>query len=337
MYKIKRPENKLISGRFCILEVANYLPIDSSMLYKFICFCILLCSTQVYVKAQELNATISLQTSKVENQVDPKVFQELQTQLKNLINQRKWTTDEFSTEEKIDCNFFITIESVISTGVYSAKLSVVSNRPVFNASYTTPLLNMQDANFTFKYQLSQPVEFNENRVQGTDPLQANLTATIAYYIYLIIGLDYDSFSLKGGKTYFSKALSIVNNAPEGSGITGWKSYDGQRNRYILMDNLTQPGLDKLHEVIYSYYREGLDGLADKPVVARAAILNALMSMQEATEISSSNMAIPILMQGKSSEIIGIFSKSDKAVKKQLLTTLSIIDIANLNKYKDIFE
>ena len=287
--------------------------------------------------AQELSATVSIQSSKVDNQVDSKLFVQLQSQLKDFINQRKWTADLFSLEEKIDCSFYITIESVVSPGVYDAKLSIVSNRPVYNANYTSSLLNMQDANFTFKYQLSQPIEFNENRVQGTDPLEANLTATLAYYIYIILGLDYDSFALKGGAPHFAKALNIVYNAPEGSGISGWKSYDGQRNRYILIDNLTKSGFDPLHQALFAYYREGLDQLGEKPDIAKGAILNALMSMQDLTEANTNTMIVPILMQGKLTEISGIFSKSDKSVKKQLITTLSAIDIANLNKYKEILE
>lgn len=302
--------------------------------FYIICFALLVSHTSF---SQELNATVTLQTKKVENQVDPKTFIQLQSQLKDFINQRKWTTDEFSNEEKIDCNFFISIESIVSTGVYEAKLSVVSNRPVYNSNYTTPLLNMQDANFTFKYQLSQPVEFNENRVQGTDALQANLTATMAYYIYVILGLDYDTFSPKGGKAYFNKAFNIVNNAPEGSGIIGWKSYDGQRNRYILIDNLTQNGSDKIHDILFTYYRQGLDQMAEKPLEARPQILNALMGFQELYEASPNMMAVPILMQGKVTEIIGIFNPSDKAMKKQLLATLSTIDVANINKYKEVLE
>ncbi|MCX6202849.1 MAG: DUF4835 family protein [Bacteroidetes bacterium] len=287
--------------------------------------------------AQELAATITIQSSKVDNQVDAKIFPQLQSQLKDFINQRKWSTDAFSTEEKIDCSFYITIESVESPGVYSAKLSVVSNRPVYNASYSSSMLNMQDAKFTFKYQLSQPIEFNENRIQGTDPLEANLTATLAYYIYIIIGLDYDSFAPKAGVPYFNKALNIVFNAPEGSGILGWKSYDGQRNRYVLIDNLTKSGYDKVHDVIYSYYREGLDAMSEKPEVAKNAIMNALINLQELNEGAVNGMLIPILMQAKFSEIVGIFSKSDKNTRKQLLTTLSSLDIANINKYKEKLE
>lgn len=289
------------------------------------------------VTAQELAATVTIQSSKVDNQVDPKIFVQLQSQLKDFINQRKWTGDVFTLEEKIDCSFYISIESVVSPGVYDAKLSIVSNRPVYKANYTSSLLNMQDANFTFKYQLSQPIEFNENRVQGTDALEANLTATIAYYAYVILGLDYDSFSLKGGLPYFNKALNIVYNAPEGSGISGWKSYDGQRNRYIFIDNLTKSGFDAIHQVLYDYYRTGMDQLVEKPVVAKGAILNALIGMQDIQEANTNVMAVPILMQGKFSELSGIFSKSDKTIKTQLINTFSSIDIANLNKYKEIFE
>jgi hypothetical protein len=287
--------------------------------------------------AQELAASITIQSNKVDNQVDPKIFPQLQTQLKDFINQRKWSNDAYSSEEKIDCSFYITIESVVAPGVYDAKLSIVSNRPVHNASYSSSVLNMQDANFTFKYQLSQPIEFNENRIQGADPLASNLTATIAYYIYIILGLDYDSFAPKAGMPYFNKALNILYNAPEGNGISGWKSYDGQRNRFILIDNLTKSGNDKVHDIIYSYYREGLDQLTEKPELAKSTILNALINLQDMNEGAVSGMLIPILMQAKFSEIVGIFSKSDKATRKQLLTTLSTLDIANINKYKEKLE
>jgi len=307
------------------------------MRFKQFILMFIVCLWSVHLHAQELAATVNVQTNKIENQIDTKIFTQFQKQLKDFINQRKWTSDAFAIEEKIDCSFYITIESIASPGVYEAKLSVVANRPVYNASYTTPLLNMQDANFTFKYQLAQPMEFNENRVQGADPLEANLTAVIAYYINIIIGLDYDSFAPKAGLPYFNKALNIVYNAPEGSGITGWKSYDGQRNRYIFVDNLTKSGFDKLHELIYSYNREGLDQMADKPEIARAAILNALMGMQELNETNVNSMVIPILMQGKFTEIVGIFGTADKAMKKQLLNTLSSIDIANINRYKEKLE
>ena len=307
------------------------------MCKKLLFTIIMFSGTLHLLDAQELAASITIQSNKVDNQVDPKIFPQLQTQLKDFINQRKWSNDAYSNEEKIDCSFYITIESVVAPGVYDAKLSIVSNRPVHNASYSSSVLNMQDANFTFKYQLSQPIEFNENRIKGADPLESNLTATIAYYIYIILGLDYDSFAPKAGMPYFNKALNIIYNAPEGSGISGWKSYDGQRNRFILIDNLTKSGNDKVHDIIYSYYREGLDQLTEKPELAKSKILNALINLQDMNEGAVSGMLIPILMQAKFSEIVGIFSKSDKATRKQLLTTLSTLDIANINKYKEKLE
>ncbi len=307
------------------------------MCKKLLFTIIMFSGTLHLLDAQELAASITIQSNKVDNQIDPKIFPQLQTQLKDFINQRKWSNDAYSSEEKIDCSFYITIESVVAPGVYDAKLSIVSNRPIHNASYSSSVLNMQDANFTFKYQLSQPIEFNENRIQGTDPLMSNLTATIAYYIYIILGLDYDSFASKAGMPYFNKALNIVYNAPEGSGISGWKSYDGQRNRFILIDNLTKSGNDKVHDIIYSYYREGLDQLTEKPELAKSNILNSLINLQDMNEGAVSGMLIPILMQAKFSEIVGIFSKSDKATRKQLLTTLSSLDIANINKYKEKLE
>ena len=297
-----------------------------------LCFC-----TFQHLKGQELASVVSLQTNKVDNQVDPKIFTQLQSQLKDFINQRKWTSDIFTQEEKIDCSFFITIESVVSPGVYNAKLSIVANRPVYRANYSTTLLNMQDVNFTFKYQLGQPIEFNENNVARTDALEANLTATLAYYVYIILGLDYDSFSNNGGAPYFSKALNVVYNAPDGSGINGWKSYDGQRNRFVLIDNLTKSGFDKLHEISFNYYRKGMDQMAEQPEQAKVAILNALMSLQELNEDNVNSMAISIFMQGRMAELIGLFSDADRATKKQLMTTLSVIDITNINKYKAYFE
>lgn len=307
------------------------------MCKKFLFTILMLIGALHLLHAQELAASIIIQSNKVDNQVDPKIFPQLQIQLKDFINQRKWSNDAYSSEEKIDCSFYITIESVVAPGVYDAKLSIVSNRPIHNASYSSSVLNMQDANFTFKYQLSQPIEFNENRIKGADPLESNLTATIAYYIYIILGLDYDSFAPKAGMPYFNKALNIIYNAPEGSGISGWKSYDGQRNRFILIDNLTKSGNDKVHDIIYSYYREGLDQLTEKPELAKSKILNALINLQDMNEGAVSGMLIPILMQAKFSEIVGIFSKSDKATRKQLLTTLSFLDIANINKYKEKLE
>src|SRR5665647_1455064 len=165
--------------------------------------------------AQELRARVSVLSSRVGNNVDKKSFQTLQTALSNFINNHKWSTDNFGTKEKIDCSFLLNLESTGDANVYKASLTIQSARPVFNTSYVSPVINYQDNDVTFKYAEFQQLEFNDNRVSGTDALVSNLTAVLAYWANMILGLDYDSFSPGGGKAYFLKAQNIINNAPEG--------------------------------------------------------------------------------------------------------------------------
>src|SRR3954451_19488603 len=175
--------------------------------------------------AQEVQSKVTVVASRVPNSVDKKIFQTLQTQLTNFINNRKWTADVVQPQERIECSFLLNIESVVETNVYKASLTIQAARPVFNSSYSSALINFQDPDVTFRYIEYQPVEFNETRVQGSDALASNLTATIAYYVNIILGLDYDSFGPKGGDAFFQKAQNIVNNAPENRNISGWKPFD----------------------------------------------------------------------------------------------------------------
>src|SRR5664279_3173101 len=177
-------------------------------MYKIIFFLFLICSTTI-IKAQELRARVSVLSSRVANNVDKKTFQTLQTALDNFINTRKWTSDNFAPQEKIDCSFLLNLQSTGDANVYKASLTIQSARPVFNSSYVCPLINFQDNDIIFKYAEFQQLEFNDNRVSGTDALASNLTAVIAYYIDIILGMDYDSFSPRGGDPYFQKAQNIV--------------------------------------------------------------------------------------------------------------------------------
>ena len=225
--------------------------------------------------SQELLVRISVNASQVSSQVDKKVFQTLQTALTNFLNNRKWTTENFQPNEKIVCNFLINIRQGLPDNTYKATLVVQAARPIYNASYQSALINFQDESFTFKYVEYQPVEFNENRVSGSDPLVSNLSATLAYYVYMILGIDFDSFSLRGGDPYFQKAQLIVNNAPEGRDVEGWRAFDGLRNRYWLMENLTNNKYTLIHDAFYSYYRLGLDLMYENEEEGRTAIMNTL--------------------------------------------------------------
>lgn len=285
------------------------------------------------VQSQEFLGKVTVIASRVPNTVDKKVFQTLQTQLTNFIRNRKWTKDAFQPNERIECNFLLNIESVVETNVYKASLTVQAARPVFNSSYNSALINYQDADLTFRYVEYQPIEFNENRVQGNDALASNLTATLAFYLNIVLGLDYDSFSPKGGEPFFAKAQNIVNNAPEAKDISGWKAFDGFRNRYWLAENFMSSKYNIVHNVIYSYYRQGLDALYESEAEGRKQILNALVDLQTMNQENQNSMVVQFFMQGKSQELTRLFKKSPSQEKVKALEMLSKLDVANASKYQ----
>ncbi len=171
---------------------------------KFFLF-FLLCFFSAVLQAQELRARVSVISNRVNNSVDKKAFTTLQTALNDFVNNKKWSNDVYTANEKIDCNFLLNVASTGEADVYTASLTIQSGRPVFNTSYVSPVINYQDNDVTFKYVEFQQLDFNENRVSGTDPLVSNLTAVFAYWIDMILGFDYDSFSPRGGKFIFSKS------------------------------------------------------------------------------------------------------------------------------------
>lgn len=283
--------------------------------------------------SQELLVRLSVNASQVSSQVDKKVFQTLQTALTNFLNNRKWTTETFQPSEKIVCNFLINIRQGLPDNTYKATLVVQAARPVYNASYQSALINFQDESFTFKYVEYQPVEFNENRVSGSDPLVSNLSATLAYYVYMILGIDFDSFSLRGGDPYFQKAQLIVNNAPEGRDVEGWRAFDGLRNRYWLMENLINNKYTLIHDAFYSYYRLGLDLMYENEEEGRTAIMNTLNIINTLNNDIPNSMIVQFFFQGKANEIVKLFKKADPDMKNRAREILSKIDISNSNMYK----
>jgi len=289
--------------------------------------------TNLCSQAQELQGKVTVLAQQVGGSVDRTVFTNLQNQLTNFITHRKWTSDVFQPQERIRCNFLLNIQSVDDNNVYQATLSVQAARPVYNSSYQTALINCQDPDVDFRYVNFQSLEFNENRVQGTDALAANLTAIFAYYVYVILGFDYDSFSPKGGEQYFQKAQNIVNNAPESKDISGWKSFDGARNRYWLAENVMNSRYNNFHDIIYSYYRDGLDNMYQNSEDARSNILDALEQLQDFNQQNPNTMIAQFFVQGKSDEYIGIFKKGNPQERTQASQILSAIDISNAGNYK----
>ena len=285
------------------------------------------------IHAQELQAKISVNASRVGSTVDKKVFQTLQNALVTFLNTRKWTSETFQVNEKVVCNFLLNIAEVSSDNVYKASLTIQAARPVYNSSYDSPLVNFIDDAVVFKYVEFQPVEFNENRVAGSDPLISNLTAVLAYYVDIILGMNFDSFALRGGDPYFQKAQNIVSNAPDSRDIVGWRSFDGQRNRYWLSDNLTNSKYAILHDAVYSYFRLGMDNMYENETEAGNAVLNTLNFLNNINTENPNNIGVQFFLQGRARELIGVFKKASPDEKSRALDMLSKMDISNANYYK----
>jgi Domain of unknown function (DUF4835) len=302
---------------------------------KKILICLAFIFFGIVSHGQEIQARLSVIVSKVSTQVDKKIFLTLQNTLTNFLNSRRWTNDVFQQSEKIQCNFLLTIEQDLGNNVYKGKLTAQAARPVYNTSYDSPIMNFLDENVTFRYVEFQPIEFNENRVQGNDPLAANLTAVLAFYVNIILGLDYDSFSLRGGDSYFQKAWNIVNNAPENGDISGWKSYESLRNRYWLAENFNNNRFALIHDALYSYYRSGMDIFYENEDAGRTGILNCLNFLNTINNENPNSMALQFFFQGKSNELVKVFTKGNADQKSRARDLLTKLDITNANAYKEL--
>ena len=301
-------------------------------LYLFVLLA--LCSGPV-IQAQEVQARLTVVTSKISTQVNKAIFNTLQTGLVNLINNRKWTRDEVLPSERIQCNFLLNIDQELGNNVYKARLTVQAARPIFNTSYESPIVNFIDDDVTFRYQEFQPIEFNENRIQGNDPAAANLPAVLAFYVNIILGFDYSSYALKAGDPYFLKAWNIVSNAPESRDITGWKSFEGLRNRYWLAENLNNNRFGLVKEAVYSYYRSGMDLFYENEDEGRNGVLNSINFLNTLNADNPNSMILQFFFQGKTQELVRVFSKASPDTKTRARDLLSKLDITNANTYKEI--
>lgn len=304
-------------------------------MHKRIIIVVALVMASGLLRAQEIQARLTVMTNKISTNIDKKIFNTLQTALTNFLNNRKWSSDAFAPNEKIQCNFLLNIEQELGNNIYKGKLTVQAARPVYNTTYDSPIINYIDDDVVFRYQEYQPIEFNENRVQGNDPVAANLPAVLAFYVNLILGLDYDSFSLRGGDPYFKKAWNIVSNAPENRDITGWRSFESLRNRYWLAENLNNNRFTLIHDVLYSYYRAGLDIFYDNEEEGRKGILTSLNYLNTINAENPNSMLMQFFFQGKSAELVKVFSKATGDTKARAKDILSRLDITNTSAYKEL--
>jgi hypothetical protein len=277
--------------------------------------------------AQEFYCQIQVNSSQVEG-TDKRVFENMRTTLMEFVNNRRWTNYDFKPEERIECSMVINIQDRPSADRFIGTLNIVASRPVYKTAYNSTLLNYVDKDFDFEYVEFQPMDFQENAYTS------NLTSVIAYYLYMILGLDFDSFSEFGGTQYFEKAEQIVN-AAQNSPEQGWSSFDNDRNRYWLMENYMNNAFTELRRFNYEYHRLGLDQMADNAYEGRAAIASSLMYLQNVHEQRPGLFALQLLLDAKRDEIVNIFSEGNPREKTEAANIMKNIDPANSSKYSKI--
>jgi hypothetical protein len=260
------------------------------------------------------------------------IFRSMQMDLYEFVNNKKWTKHNFANNERIECSITIQINKQISSDEYEATLNIQSKRPVYNSSYKTTMLNIQDEFFRFKYQEYQTIEFAETGNKD------NLTSVIAYYVYVILGFDYDAFSPSGGTEYFERARQIVNESQNASGTkNGWRAFESDYNRYWLVDNVLNKTYAPFRELMYVYHRKGLDVMADQLEAGRAEVAESLKLIQKVFRSRSKLYITRVFFDSKSAEIISLFSQSYADEQNRVIKILSECDPSNASKYEQIIK
>jgi len=277
--------------------------------------------------AQDLNARVQVVSPKIQS-TNKRIFQTLETAMKDFLNGRKWTADPILPQERIDCNFVLNITSWDGSSSFSGELQVQSSRPVFNSTYTSTLLNTLDKDIDFTYTEGQSIDYTDQN------FQSNISSIMAFYAYIIVGLDYDTFSRFGGSAYFANAQNVVVNA-QTSSYKGWKAFDGTVNRYWLSENLNNKLYQPLRSLMYDYHRNGLDIMADNSGKGRKAISALLPTLSQLDRQRVGAMFPLVFFTAKCEEMISIFSKADSQDRLQAMNVLSQIDPANGLKYQTL--
>ena len=306
------------------------------MLKRSLSILLLSLAFAVGAKAQELNCIVTVLHDKITGTgIDPQVFSTMQKSIADFMNSHKWTTDDFAASEKIDCNILINLtgNNVNSDpDSYTATLSIQATRPVYNSTYTSKLIDYVDKDVAFKFSPFTPMHFDDNQASGADPMSGNLTAILAYYSYIVLALDYDSFAPNGGSSYLKKAQNVVNNAPDGKGVSCWKNVESTHNRYWIVDQMLNTRFSDVRKVWYSMHREGLDSMYAKPTEARNRILSNIRKLYEVNRENPSSVYMQFFFNAKSDEIIHLLAQAPKPERSQYITLLNALDVPNLAKY-----
>lgn len=289
--------------------------------------------TSFWVTSQELNCqvTVVLDAKQEFTTVEKEIFDQLKQTVYDFMNTTQWTKDKFNIEERINCTIQLEIKDSPSPGVYSGSMQVQSTRPAFNSSYNTTVFNFQDKDITFAYSRGAQLIYAPNQFRD------NLTSVLAFYAYFILGMDYDSFSLKGGTPYFNEAQNIVVIAQSSAGA-GWKSNEtGKRNRYWLADNILHQLFEPLRICNYEYHRKGVDLMYESLETARKNMYNALNGLNKVVATRPNSLNLLNFVQAKNTELKNLFLEAEVKEKQDLVTLMQRIDPANSSKYDEILK
>ena len=283
------------------------------------------------ISAQEINCTVTINSEQIEGS-NKQVYETLKSSIEEYMNQNRWTNMTYAEHEKIECSMLIVVKEV-ADNLYKCEMTLQSRRPVYGTTYTTPLLNFKDNNFTFTYQEYDRIEWQQYT------FTTNLTAMLAYYCYLIIGHDQDSFQRLGGTPYFQQCEEIVNTCQSASMDNaeqrGWLAFDSNRNRYALINNLLDEAFKKYRNFYYEYHRMGLDEMSGNVTNGRARIAEGLLVLKEAYRARPATYVINTFLDAKADELVDIFSKGTEKEKRTVYEMLMDIDPTRQNTYERI--
>ncbi|MDN4166561.1 DUF4835 family protein [Cytophagales bacterium LB-30] len=293
---------------------------------------LLLLSGSLSSYAQELNARVVVNGERTEIQNEA-IFNDMQRSFGQFLNDRKWTEEEYAENERIQCNIIINLRKSSRSGVgsYEADVQIQSIRPIYSTNYESIVFNFADKEWTFEYNQSQPLNFNENN------FSSNISSLLAFYAYIIIGLDADTFEKGSGDPYYLKAQNIVNNATQ-TGYPGWEQFSNkQRNRYYLVEGLLNQQMSPVRDMYYDYHMKALDVFLTKQEEARQIIVDGLKNMRKVHDLRPNSVVTIAFLDAKAEEITQIFSQGPLPQRREVYNILSVIDPSNKDKYQSIIQ
>lgn len=297
---------------------------------RFILLYCLFAGLSTSISAQEMIATVSVNTPNL-SLTDPKVFQTLEASIVQFMNNQVWTNDTYEPEERIKVSITMTISEEYSANVFKADLAIQAVRPVYGSTYESALITHIDRDVTFTYEQFQPLEFAQNGFKD------NLSQVLSFYAYIILGLDGDSFSPFGGQPYFQIAQDVLNNVPSSvqAGNPGWRSIDGNRNRYWVIENILSPRVRPYRQAMYDYHRQALDLMATDVESGRKIMLQALEELNGVNQVYPNAMIIQMFTNAKGGEVVEIFKLGTVQEKNRVVQIMSKLDPSNAQKYREI--